>query len=847
MRDELHDLLDVIERSSLPVDFDQIFSKIWDEESQSFHAQENTLLDFKEFYSENYTDSYGIGIVRCAIAFHNTYGGLIVFGVKDRTFTITGVPGSFEIERFNRVLSDYTGTQIECLTKTYSPSGSSPKLIGVVLVPRRGFRRPVVLTQHVGKYLAGTLWVRDRHEVLEASPRHLPLLYSARSPRDSPGLTVVPIHRSLPPSAATVRDFVGRRSLLKTLWDWLIFGDQPRAYLDGPGGSGKTTLAFEFCRSLAEADAEFLLPKGEHLDYVVFISGKETELNPQTGKQQRFTLRNFATAHEQIGQILFHSGMLDLKGIEEASETQLQSLIEELFMNFNGLIVVDDSDTLIRQRKDTGEEFLFLKAATCQKRTRTLYTLRFPPTYALRNSITVPGLNHDDELIPFVDTCCKQFGVPLPTNEQFLPIYDASSGLPLIIESIIWIRKFAGNYPAAINEYKDRGGDDARRYLYQREYDHLQVGGKSQYVLALLYLINYPVSFSTIVSLSNYTSDQIRSSLTECGGIFLTTTVVDEGGETLYQLTPPCIPFVRQVSQNLPFFEKLKRIVEQFKTHGKSATAEESAIIVTLGRMLRQGQYKEILALEAKHGKHDPILANPNIRSLIGAAYCELDPEYREAAREHFRAAESVGFHDVKMMRRWYYLELMSGYGLSKAEKICRIMIGDKNLSPRFHSEFYSKLGNCYMFAANNALHTDREKAISNFKSSIVAYLDALRAGGEGSTFSLSETVDWLEKPFWKLFHYCKDDIDVLLRFIEALIEERNDIPLSAANVVMQIILNISAPRTRDGRMRIRNFCKRMIGKINKSARPLSKYPGLASLIDPLDKIRTELEGLELE
>lgn len=60
MRDELHDLQDAIEEYSLPADSDQIFSKIWDEASQSFHAQENTLLDFKEFYSENYTESYGI-------------------------------------------------------------------------------------------------------------------------------------------------------------------------------------------------------------------------------------------------------------------------------------------------------------------------------------------------------------------------------------------------------------------------------------------------------------------------------------------------------------------------------------------------------------------------------------------------------------------------------------------------------------------------------------------------------------------------------------------------------------------------------------------------------------------
>ena len=136
----------------------------------------------------------------------------------------------------------------------------------------------------------------------------------------------------------------------------------------------------------------------------------------------------------------------------------------------------------------------------------------------------MPGLSYETEFVPFVETCCKQFGVPMPANEQLVSIYTASSGLPLIVEAIIWIRKYCGSYPDAVTEYKDRGGDDARRYLYQREYDRLEVGGKSQYVLSLLYLIDGPISFSTLVRLSNYTSDQFDPHLVSVPGIFLVTT-----------------------------------------------------------------------------------------------------------------------------------------------------------------------------------------------------------------------------------------------------------------------------------------------------------------------------------
>jgi hypothetical protein len=223
----------------------------------------------------------------------------------------------------------------------------------------------------------------------------------------------------------------------------------------------------------------------------------------------------------------------------------------------------------------------------------------------------------------------------LPSNEQFIAVYSASSGLPLIIEAIIWIRKYSGTYPDAISEYKERGREDARRYLYQREYDRLEVGGKSQYVLSLLYLIDEPTSFSTLVKLSNYTSEQVRSSLTECAGIFLVTTDAEEGGETLYQLSPPSIPFIGRVSQNLAFFDKQKRVVEQFKSQGQSATPEERAVIVNFDRLLRQRKFNDILSIEGQYAKHDPILANPRIRSLFGSTYCELGPQYRETAREY--------------------------------------------------------------------------------------------------------------------------------------------------------------------------------------------------------------------
>ena len=217
-------------------------------------------------------------------------------------------------------------------------------------------------------------------------------------------------------------------------------------------------------------------------------------------------------------------------------------------------------------------------------------------------------------------------------------------------------------------------------------------------------------------------------------------------------------------------------------------------------------------------------------------------------AREYFNGAEAVGFHDVKMMRAWYHMELMSGYGLSEAERICKVMTNDNSLSPRYRSEFYSKWGNCHMFAASSSASVDREKTIRRLRSSVEAYLEAVRIGGSTKGITdLTDTLDWLEKPLWRLFDYCRDGVSEFLQFIESLAENKNDLPLPPSEIMMRVILSIKAPTNKEGRARIRSFCNRMVGKINKNAKPISRFPGLVKLIEPLDTIRSELEKLDVK
>ena len=204
MREELAQIESAIALKEMPSSFDALFGAVWDRASQRFNVQETYILDFKETIPDDFSGPYGVGIARLALAFYNSYGGMIIFGVQDRTLAVVGTDKLFDIEKFNRALTDVAGVHAECLSKGYSLSIEEQlKTIVVLLVPKRGLVRPAKLLRNFGTYKEGTLWVRDRHEALEATLRHVPIVYSERlAPTDSPtdGDDEFPVHRSFPPS-----------------------------------------------------------------------------------------------------------------------------------------------------------------------------------------------------------------------------------------------------------------------------------------------------------------------------------------------------------------------------------------------------------------------------------------------------------------------------------------------------------------------------------------------------------------------------------------------------------------------------------------------------------------------
>jgi hypothetical protein len=132
----------------------------------------------------------------------------------------------------------------------------------------------------------------------------------------------------LPPSPATIKRFVGRLSTIDKIFAWLKLSDEPRTFLYGKGGSGKTTIAYEVAKVLKVEGSQFAISGGELLDNVVFISGKQQMLNVMDQSTESFVGLDFSDERELYEAILTLSNWTS-ETLSDLSLDRLKSEISE--------------------------------------------------------------------------------------------------------------------------------------------------------------------------------------------------------------------------------------------------------------------------------------------------------------------------------------------------------------------------------------------------------------------------------------------------------------------------------------------------------------------------------------
>ena len=679
MQDAQQWIVDVLKTRTLPEDVSPFLDLIKNRELGIFETQENTYWDYKDQFPHSMTDDYFWGISKLICGFHNRFGGLIIFGVHDEKRTAGHNKVHVDIERLNTRLREVLNIPIECIHRRYRFGSGKPILANrheddafdILLIPKRVFSKPVVrFRSDVGKYKSSDIFVRQNHEVVRANSSDITELYT---PRSGYGLlqedTDSPIPSMLPQRPSVLREFIGRTRVLDQLFTWFVTKDEMRTFLHGRGGSGKSTVAFEFASIISRHGGDIEIQGGSKVDRVIYLSAKEQELDTTTRKIRKFLGKDFSSADELFRDILFLCEWSSSEKIDALTSDELRDELRQLFDLQSLLIIIDDIDTLYTKGIDEGSEFLITALARAKQRSKIIYTMRQRPSLSIAAAIEVAGLEIGEEYNSFIEICSAQFQVPPPKKELVDGrLREISEGIPLILETIIALRKISSSYEDAIAEFLSVGGSDVRRYLFSREYGTLH-NNQAKLVLAALALFDNPASFEELQYALKFDKTIIYDALGAISEMFLNRVPQDDE-TTRFTVGEVTREFVIQESTKLDQFDLLKSRIANFQ---KPFSGKNKGLILMTERVetfLSRNDYSQALA--AVDAVNDAaILEHRDFKILAVRVYSDQRVSRSDDARRLYNDLFAMKVRNPKLYREWIAMERQTDTSFHNMCDVC--------------------------------------------------------------------------------------------------------------------------------------------------------------------------------
>ncbi len=714
-------LLEIVQSGLLPEQSADFLPLVTNDDG-TYLLQEGTVWDFKETWPFSYSDGYFFGICRLICAFGNTEGGLIIFGVDDSTRRGGRTKTIPNVDRLEQAFEDATGQVPSLSLRRYQSPESGD--IDVLLVRRKSDDHPPFrFIKPVPQYPKDVIFIRKGSSVRAATSNDINTLYLTAADEEAPAPKC-----HLPPSPATVREFVGRMSAIDRIFTWLRSKDEPRAFLYGKGGSGKSTIAYQVFKSIDSSSGGFIAA-GNELDILIFISAKGIYLDVESQSAAKFVGLDFQNEEELYAAILTLSDY-DFDSSRVGDLAYLRESIEDLFYSSACFVVIDDIDTLSTLGKETGMDFLYGVLWRSRKRSKILYTLRNRPSHSISNSLEVPGLA-GEEFDQFVDVCANQFGVPSPTraNRDNL-LWPTSEGRPLVVESILAIRRTTSNYTDAVALFETEAGNEVRDYVFRREWDALDPADRGREVLAIIALYGTPIAFDDIVTISRLDSSKVRDAIASVQEIFLTNKM--DGDDTVFSVGSLTRSFVIGAAQNLNLFETIRVRVDNFRNTFYPDSPALNTYTSRFNRAeaaARRGETSNLVNLVTDmDGEKAPRLReDPRFLSLRATARLMADYRSLPKARADFEAAMDFKYSPPKdHLLLWLRAEKHGDSGDIMTRRILDRVSNSKGYDVEFKARVKFERA-CHLYSrGRSSLSTAPHQAVDFLKESVLLHVEAL-------------------------------------------------------------------------------------------------------------------------
>ncbi|MGN6773468.1 MAG: RNA-binding domain-containing protein [Rhizobiaceae bacterium] len=616
--------------------------QLWD------YKVEVPILGIDPSNSDKQAHRIAIGeIVKDAVAFHNAYGGYIVFGVRDKgNNRLVGITDIFNCADFNKSLQSYAGTSIECLYNNveWTKIGeSAPINIGLLLIPRRAAGAPPVKLIRKGpekpdgkRCFQDEIYVRIRDECRTATNTHEDwlFLHSDRLPPEQvAGSEFVPIQSHLPARDVDLIEFVGRSQQLASLRQWIGDVRSPIRLITGIGGLGKTALAYRFAEEVTETGA------GE-VEAVIWLTAKQQTFSALRGKMVPTSRVDFSDIGSLFNAILRTLHYEFPVSDEEPSFAETSDRLVEALSIIPSLIVVDDLDTLLPdEQKETVAALNSLALRTVGRDlppSRVLMTSRIdqglPPTAIVK----IRGLEREDFQVHFTNLCTV-FGISPFRGAEFEDVFEAAFGSPLFAASILRLIKLGEDRREVVEKWRGADGEEVRSFAFERELSRLS--GMQARVLYAVMLLG-ETTLKDLAEVLGMSSRTVRDQVSELQAYHLLATVTREQGDSAISVPSELQAVLDLIKEQLA--DAAKPVEESVaRAHEKSGNQQRQvgASIRSIASLWAAGQPDEALIIAQDLRRK--FSENGDVASVLGSALLRVKPpKYRDADRELERAVK---------------------------------------------------------------------------------------------------------------------------------------------------------------------------------------------------------------
>jgi tetratricopeptide (TPR) repeat protein len=589
-------------------------------------------------------------IVKDAVAFYNSYGGYLVIGVKDGDRSVCGFDGSFDANDLCKKIEGATRTSIDVKYRTIdcsTPHGSHT--FGLLYIPSRPKKIPPVqflkdAPVSLGKkaYSANDIFMRSREECRRAtSSSDLAFLFN----RNAVGFSAEAsessyIENNLPSKDPNLIEFVGREQQMNDLWRWFVDRYTAVKLLSGPGGVGKTSIAWTFCDSVTANP-----PPG--LEKIIWLTAKKRTYAALLGKYVDISHTHFSDLTSLLTALLAELGVPDNQIPEEPSREELIEECITVLKEWPCLLVVDDVDSLPAEEQydvfRTISTIFDRVIATGGTRARALLTARLNLGAAPGQLVQVTGLPLDD-FKEYVLSAAEATNAHLPAgsglNAEIKNLHEASSGSPLFAASILRLVTLGEPLSRAIRQYKGAEGEEVRKFAFERE-----IGDLTDSQLRLLFAAVH-LGDCSIDDLVTATSGN-RSTVRDDVGVLRDYHLMSLGAPTDgFVRDEPMVSIRKEISAMSDILRKSISDPNAIETKcakiNRESSKTDGATGLLFSRVLSYWREKDFaLALEAAEHASKKAPNNPDVWCLLGRAYLLIQkPNARKADAVLRKAAE---------------------------------------------------------------------------------------------------------------------------------------------------------------------------------------------------------------